>query len=226
MVRRLLLHLLPIVPLVMAACTSSPTSPTDTPPPATANCSLTLGSTTLSMAGVGGTASIGVTTNSGCSWTVASNGSFFSVTSGTTGSGPGTVTITVLENIGDPRSGSLVIAGHTVTVNQAAGDPVFGNWAGTIVKGAGCSPLLPASAQWTGTIRRNATGSHEFLISIPSALVFNQTLSLMLNGNALQMMVPVDTLYTFNATLSSDRRSFAGTFSGGTCSGTWSGSRQ
>jgi len=103
---------------------------------------------------------------------------------------------------------------------------VFGNWAGTIVKGSGCSASLPASAQWTGTIRRNPAGFHEFLISIPSALVFNQAVSLLITGNSLQFAVPVDALYTFNATLAADRRSFTGTFSGGTCSGTWSGTRQ
>jgi len=225
MFRRLMLQLILITPLAMAACSESPSSPTPTTPPA-ANCSYVLGNTTLSMAGVGGTATIGVTTNSGCAWTVSAGGGFVSVTSPGSNSGPGTVSLTVAENLGDARSTTLTIAGQSVTVNQAGGDPVFGNWAGTIVKGAGCSPLLPASAQWTGTIRRNASGTHEFLISIPSALVFNQNLSLTLVGNSLQMMVPVDTLYTFNATLAADRRSFSGTFTGGACSGTWSGTRQ
>jgi len=225
MFRRLMLQLILITPLAMAACSESPSSPTPTTPPA-ANCSYVLGNTTLSMAGVGGTATIGVTTNSGCAWTVSAGSGFVSVTSPSSNSGSGTVSLTVAENLGDARSAPLTIAGQTVTVNQAGGDPVFGNWAGTIVKGAGCSPLLPASAQWTGTIRRNASGTHEFLISIPSALVFNQNLSLTLVGNSLQMMVPVDTLYTFNATLASDRRSFSGTFTGGACSGTWSGTRQ
>lgn len=225
MFRRLMLQLILLTPLAITACSESPSSPTPTTPPA-ANCSYVLGNTTLSMAGVGGTATIGVTTNSGCAWTVSAGGGFVSVTSPSSNSGPGTVSLTVAENLGDARSTTLTVAGQSVTVNQAGGDPVFGNWAGTIVKGAGCSPLLPASAQWTGTIRRNASGTHEFLISIPSALVFNQNLSLTLVGNSLQMMVPVDTLYTFNATLAADRRSFSGTFSGGTCSGTWSGTRQ
>lgn len=178
------------------------------------------------MAGVGGTATIGVTTNSGCAWTVASSSSFVSVTSASSSSGPGTVGITVAENVGDARSATLTVAGQTVAVNQAPGDSVFGNWAGTVVKGQGCPTTFPASAQWTGTIRRNASGFHEFVISIPSALVVNQTLSLLINGSALQLQVPIDTLYTFNATLAADRRSFTGTFNGGTCSGTWSGTRQ
>lgn len=178
------------------------------------------------MAGVGGSATISVTTNSGCAWAVSATSSFFTVTSVTSNNGPGTVAITVTENVGDARSGTLTVAGQTVTVNQAASDPVFGNWAGTVAKGAGCSASLPASAPWTGTIRRSAAGLHEFVISIPSALVFNQTLSLQINGNAMQFAVPIDTLYTFNATLAADRRSFTGTFSGGTCSGTWNGARQ
>jgi hypothetical protein len=134
--------------------------------------------------------------------------------------------MSVAENFGETRNGTLTIAGQTVAVTQAAGDPLFGNWAGTIVKGSGCSALLPASAQWTGNIRRNPAGTHEFLISIPSALVFNQALTLLVNGSTMQMVVPVDALYTFNATLGSDRRTFSGTFTGGACSGTWSGTRQ
>lgn len=178
------------------------------------------------MAGVGATGSISVTTNTGCAWTATSSASFLTVTSASSGSGPGTVTFSISENLGDARSATLTIAGLAVTVNQAAGDPVFGNWAGTIVKGSGCAASLPAAAQWTGTIRRNPAGIHEFLISIPSALVSNQAVSLLITGNTLTFAVPVDTLYTFNATLVADRRSFTGTFSGGTCSGGWSGSRQ
>ncbi len=178
------------------------------------------------MAGVGGTASIGVTTNSGCAWSVTSSGSFFTVTSATSSSGPGTVGITVSENLGDARSATLTIAGQTVTVNQAAGDPVFGNWAGTITKGAGCAASLPSSVQWTGLLRRNAGGFHEFVINIPAVQVVNQTVNVTITGNTLQFAVIVDALYTFTATLAADRRSLTGTFTGGTCNGTWSGSRQ
>lgn len=178
------------------------------------------------MAGVGGTASISVTTNAGCTWTVTPGGSFFTITSPTSNTGPGTVGLTVSENVGEARSSTFTVAGQTVTLNQAASDPVFGNWTGTVNKGTGCNAALPASAPWTGTIRRNPAGLHEFVISIPSVLLFNQTLSLQINGNAMQFAVPIDTLYTFNATLAADRRSFTGTFSGGSCNGTWNGTRQ
>lgn len=225
MARRSWLGLILLTPVLLTACadSSAPSSPTSPTSPA---CVYTLGTTSLNIAGLGGTATIGVTTNAGCAWTVASSSSFVSVTSAASNSGPGTASVSVAENTGEARSGTLSVAGQTVTVNQAAGDPAFGNWAGTIAKGAGCPATLPASAAWTGTIRRNAAGNHEFLINIPSALVFNQAVSLQIIGNAMQFAVTVDTLYTFNATLASDRRSFTGTFSGGSCSGTWSGTRQ
>ena len=222
--RRLWLLIL-MIPIAVAACSTTPSSPTPTTPPA-ATCSYALGITTLSMAGVGGTATIGVSTNAGCAWTAASGGSFVTVTSASSATGPGTVSITVAENLGDARSATLTIAGQTVTVNQAAGDPVFGNWAGTITKGAGCAASLPSSVQWTGLLRRNAGGFHEFVINIPAAGVVNQTVNVTIMGNTLQFAVVVDALYTFTGNLASDRRSLTGSFSGGTCSGTWSGSRQ
>ncbi len=225
MARSSWLGLILLTPVLLTGCADSSSSSSPTAPTSTA-CVYALGTTTLNMAGVGGTATIGVTTNAGCAWTAASNSSFVSVTSGASLSGPGTASLAVAENTGGARSATLTVAGQTVTVNQAAGDPVFGNWAGTIAKGAGCPATLPASAAWSGTIRRNAAGNHEFLINIPAALVFNQAVSLQVIGNAMQFAVSVDTLYTFNATLASDRRSFTGTFSGGSCSGTWSGTRQ
>ncbi len=227
MTRGFWLGLILVTPLAMAGCSqSSSSTPTAPTPPASTACSYALGNTALSMAGVGGSGSISVTTSTGCAWSVSSSAAFVTVTSPSSASGPGTATFTVSDNPGDARTATLTIAGQAVTVNQAAGDPVFGNWAGTIVKGSGCAASLPASAQWTGTIRRNPAGFHEFLINIPSALVFNQAVSLQITGNTMQFAVPVDTLYTFNATLAPDRRSFTGTFSGGTCSGTWSGARQ
>ena len=178
------------------------------------------------MAGVGGTATIGVNTNANCAWTVASGSSFVTVTSAASVTGPGTVSFTVADNLGLARSATLTIAGQTVTVNQAAGDPAFGNWAGTITKGAGCAASLPSSVQWTGLLRRNAGGFHEFVISIPSLAVVNQTVNVTISEDTLQFPVILDALYTFRGTLATDRRSLTGTFSGGTCSGTWAGTRQ
>jgi hypothetical protein len=156
---------------------------------------------------------------------VSSNAAFVTITSATSQSGNGTINVIVSENSGDARTATLTVAGQSVTVSQASGDPLYGNWSGTIVKGAGCPATLPASVAWTGTIRRTGGASSEFVITMASVGVVNQAIALFVNGNALQFFVPIDTLYTFNATLAADRRSMTGTFSGGGCSGTWNGTR-
>lgn len=211
---------------VTAACSKkTPTSPTE-PTPTQTTCTYTVSTTTLNLAGSGGSATLSVSTGSTCTWTVAGVSSFVTVTGLGSQTGPGNVSISVGENPGDARVGTLTVAGQLVTVNQAANDPVYGNWGGTIVKGSGCSASLPASVEYTGTIRRTGGATNEFVIAIPAVGVPSQALALNITGNTLQFFVPIDTLYTFNGTLAADRRSLTGTFSGGTCSGTWNGTRR
>jgi hypothetical protein len=198
--------------------TTNPVSPTPT-------CTYALSSTALNVAGTGGTASLTVTAGNGCAWTASSSASFVTITSATSQTGNGTVNVTIAENTGDARTATLTVAGQSVSVSQAAGDQLYGNWSGTVVKGAGCPAALPSSVTWTGTFRRTGAASSELVISIPSVGVVNQVIPVVVNGNTLQFFVPIDTLYTFNATLSSDRRSLSGTFSGGSCSGAWTGAR-
>jgi hypothetical protein len=207
------------------ACSKSetPTSPT---PPAQTTCTYTVSTTTFNLSGSGASATLSVNTGPACTWTVANVSSFISVTGTGTQTGPGNVSFSVGENPGDSRTGTLTVAGQTVTVNQAANDPVYGNWGGTIAKGSGCPASLPPSVEYTGTIRRTSGATNEFVIAIPSLGVPSQALALTINGSSLQFFVPIDTLYTFNGTLSSDRRSITGTFAGGSCSGTWNGSRR
>lgn len=214
-----------LVPIVTAACSGSPSSPTPNPPPA-ATCSFVVSSTALSVAGVGGTATLQVTTGTSCAWTVVSSASFVSVTSATSQTGPGTVNISVAENTGDARSATLTIGGQPVTVSQASGDPLFGNWGGLISKGASCPASLPPAVQWSGMIRRTAAGNPEIVITAASIAVVNQALSLTVSGTTVQFAVFVDSVYTFTGTLAADRRSLTGTFAGASCSGTWTGARQ
>jgi len=211
---------------VTAACTqtSTPTQPTS---PTQTNCTYQISSTTFSMSGTTSSATFAVNAPAGCAWTVTNNNSsFVNVTTGTSGSGTGNVSFTISENPGDARIGTLTIAGQNIVINQAANDPLFGNWRGTITKGGGCPASLPASVDWTGTFRRTSLSTTELVISIPSVLVFNQTIPITFNGSNISLGVQIDTLYTFVAMLAGDRRSLSGTFSGGTCTGTWTGTRQ
>jgi hypothetical protein len=216
--------------LTLAGCSDSssgttPTSPTTTPVQTT--CTFTISTTSFSVSGAGATASFSVNTGSTCAWSVTNNSQgFVSLTGNTSQTGPGSVSFTVSENTGAARTGTLTIAGQTISISQAEGDPLFGNWRGTIAKGAGCPATLPASVDWTGTFRRTSLATTELVISIPSVLVFNQVIPITFNGNNLSLGVQIDTLYSFAATLANDRRSFNGGFNGGGCTGTWTGTRQ
>jgi len=90
------------------------------------NCSYSLGGSSASAPATGGNFTDNVTTQSGCSWTAASNVSWISLTGGATGTGSGTVGYTVASNNTlASRSGTVTIAGKTLSVVQAAATAVF-----------------------------------------------------------------------------------------------------
>ena len=67
----------------------------------------------------GGTDEISVEAPDGCDWTAASNVAWIAVTSGTNGSGDGTVSYTVESNTDtDTRTGTITVAGKIFTVTQ------------------------------------------------------------------------------------------------------------
>jgi uncharacterized protein (TIGR03437 family) len=97
----------------------------------------------------GGTNNVSVTAPSGCDWAAASNSGFVSVTSGSTGTGNGSVGYSVAANTAaSARSGTLTIAGQTFGVIQAGTSPpnVF---SGGVVNNASFAPdpapLAPGS---------------------------------------------------------------------------------
>jgi hypothetical protein len=88
---------------------------------ATVECVFSLDPTEVTVAASGGSGSISVTASSpGCAWTAVSNSAWLVVTSGASGTGSGTVGYTVAPNTGPARTGTIVIAGATFTVNQAS----------------------------------------------------------------------------------------------------------
>ena len=68
----------------------------------------------------GGTGTLSVTTSSGCTWPATSDETWITITTGASGSGSGNVTYSVASNstAHTTRSGTLTIAGQTVTVTQ------------------------------------------------------------------------------------------------------------
>jgi Viral BACON domain/Putative binding domain, N-terminal len=80
-------------------------------------CTSTITPTSQNVAATGGTVAVSV--QSRCGWTASSQASWITVTSGSTGTGNGSVTFNVAANTGASRSGSLTIAGRAFSVAQA-----------------------------------------------------------------------------------------------------------
>jgi len=86
-------------------------------------CTYTISPTSQSYNSDGGIGNVSVTaSSSNCSWTATSNDSWITITSGSSGTGNGTVNYSVLANSStSSRTGTMTIAGGTFTVTQGGG---------------------------------------------------------------------------------------------------------
>ena len=89
------------------------------------SCSYSIGPSGEALPAAGGTSTISVTTGGSCAWTSAANAAWITITSGATGTGPGTVTLNIAVNSGAARTGTATIAAQTFTVTQAAAPCTF-----------------------------------------------------------------------------------------------------
>lgn len=114
-------------PMPAPAPGPSPTpgpSPQPEPSPPPTPCSYAVSPLAVTTPAPGGTASVAVTTSTGCTWTAVSGASWLSVTGGAAGTGSGIVALAVAPNLStSSRSSSLTVAGQTVTVTQDAAAP-------------------------------------------------------------------------------------------------------
>src|SRR5262249_8860712 len=127
-----------------------------------ATCVYTVSPLSLTSPLDGGALTVTVTTGAGCTWSSSSNAPFIRVTSGNTGTGPGTVTLAV-DAATSARVGSVNVAGQTVTVTQSApsacsytlsigsqisGYPNGGSFPVTVTTAAGCVWTAAANESW------------------------------------------------------------------------------
>lgn len=137
-----------------------------------AYCSSTISPTGATVAAGGGTGSVGVACASGCAWTASSNSAWITVTSGSTGSGNGTVGYSVAANTGPARSGTITIATQIFTVSQAeyctyAISPASamawyeaGSGSVSVTAGSTCSWTATSNSSWiTVTAGGSGTGN-------------------------------------------------------------------
>ena len=84
-----------------------------------APCTYSISPTSKSFPVEGGSGSITVSAGTKCSWTAVSHTSWVTITSGSGGTGNGTVNYSVAANAGSSsRTGTMIIAGQTFTVTQ------------------------------------------------------------------------------------------------------------
>ncbi len=85
-------------------------------------CTFSINPLSASPAGTGGRTSVAVTTQTGCAWTATPNVPWISNVT-TSGVGSGSAFYTVAPNTGAARTGTVTVAGQTLTINEAAGPP-------------------------------------------------------------------------------------------------------
>jgi len=151
---------------------------------APAPCQFTLGRTSDSIPAAGGNASVTVSAMGGCAWTATSEASWISVTSGQTGSGNGTVSLSISANTGAQRSGQVMIAGQQYTATQGSvtpaacaftlsrtGDSIAAS-GGTssvgVTAAAGCAWAATSGASWI-TVLSGQAGSGNGTVTLSFA---------------------------------------------------------
>jgi hypothetical protein len=103
-----------------SVATATPVKPTPSPTAVPA-CTYSVSPTNQVFGASGGSASTNVTAPVGCPWTALSNASWITITAGSSGSGSGRVNYSASANSSTTsRTGSLVVAGKTVTVSESA----------------------------------------------------------------------------------------------------------
>jgi hypothetical protein len=145
-------------------------------------CSFTIAPTSQALSDAGGSGTVAVTTGDGCAWTAVSNAPWIGITSGSSGTGNGSVAFTVAANTGAARSGTITVAGQTFTVNQAAPQPCSFTIApteqmiataggqGTVTvtaSGVACTWTAASGVDWVtiGTSSGSGSGSVSFSVA-------------------------------------------------------------
>jgi hypothetical protein len=143
------------------------------------NCAVSLPVTGADFPVNGGTGSFDVTAGAGCAWSAVSNASWIHITSGSSGSGNGTVGFSVDANLAGPRSGTISVGGQFFTVNQASSctystvssatspfPPVGGDGTVTVNASVGCEWTATTIASWIIIHNGSGSGAGSFTFSV------------------------------------------------------------
>ena len=144
------------------------------------SCSFAVDPLSAAVPAGGGSSVVVVTATAGCGWTATSNASWLTITGGASGFGGGTVSVTATANTtGEARTGTLTVAGQTITFTQAACSFVVSPESVTVpaVGGAvnisvtttvGCGWTATSNASWL-TITGGVSGFGSGTVSVDAA---------------------------------------------------------
>ena len=147
------------------------------------NCRFTIAPERLAMAASAGETTVAVAASAGCVWTASSNAPWIGVSAGASGSGNGTVRLSVQANGGAVRTGTATIAGQTFTIEQSSGcsfavDPsshnapaTGGSIRVTVTTAAGCAWTSTSGVEWVqvaGSGSGNGNGTVDLSVAANS----------------------------------------------------------
>jgi hypothetical protein len=126
----------------------------------------------------GGTSSIQVEVGAGCAWRATTAATWIMISAGASGDGKGQVQLTIAANDGPARTGSITIAGQTLSVSQANGctyaispsdqnvPGTGGNGAVSVATGSGCTWTASSAADWIALSTTSGTGAGQAAFTV------------------------------------------------------------
>ncbi|MEK7830204.1 MAG: BACON domain-containing carbohydrate-binding protein, partial [Acidobacteriota bacterium] len=181
-------------------------------------CSAMVDPASQTIMAAGGNGSVNVTIGATCSWQATTDTPWITITSGS-GTGNGTVNFTAASNTGGQRSGTIVVAGQSVIVQQTALCPFTlaptsqafvvsgGTGSANVTTGASCAWTATASDAWiTITSGAGGTGNGAFNYSVAtngsgssrsgSITVADQSLVITQEGGCTYTVTPTSQSYS------------------------------
>jgi len=120
---------LPVVAALAALVATTIVSCNKTPAEPTPVCSYVLSPGSAAITSDGGPGTLTVAAPAGCSWSATASGAWISITTGASGSGPGTVAYSVEANASTtPRTGAVTVAGQSHAITQQGRTPAACNY--------------------------------------------------------------------------------------------------
>ena len=125
-----------------------------------------------------------MTTQAGCTWSATSNATWVNISSGTNGGGSGRVQLSVAENTGAARSGTLVIAGQTVTVNQQSRPACAYTISPSSYNPSSTGGAVSVTVTTTAGCEWTVTGNPAWVSANPTILTGNGTTTITVQSNS------------------------------------------